>query len=98
MEFWSFPEQQDLRKKLERRSSPDDSQADPNKESSDWSEIVEAEQSPFADASKASVYSSVDLRALDSAAKARSFLAFKIKSFGMKNGTLKYRERSPQKI
>ena len=43
VEFWSFPEQQDLRKKLEKKSSPDNSQADPNKESSDWSEIVEAE-------------------------------------------------------
>ena len=56
--------------------------------------MVEAEQSPFADASKAPVYSSVDLRALDSAAKARSFLAFKIKSFGMKNGTLEYRDKA----
>ena len=35
LEFWTLPEQQDLRKKLERKSKPDDSRADPNKEISD---------------------------------------------------------------
>ena len=87
VEFWTFPEQQDRRKKLEKKSKSDDSQVEPN---SDWAEQIEVEQP----SSSLLVFGSADLRAKDVAAVVRSNLAFKIKSFGLKEGKKEYRDKA----
>ena len=79
--------EQDLRKKLEKKSKSDDTQAEPN---SDWAEQIEVEQP----SSSLLVFGSADLRAKDVAAVVRSNLAFKIKSFGLKEGKKEYRDKA----
>ena len=70
VEFCTFPEQQDRRKKLEKKSKSDDTQAEPN---SDWADQKEVEQP----SSNLPVFGSADLRDKDMAAYVRSNLDFR---------------------